>query len=329
MQEVIMLVGPQASGKTGISKTYIDRGYRHVSRDLVSGKVMDLLPAVGRCLAKGESVVLDNTFPTNGMRQPFIDLAKQHGVPVKCVLMDIKIEDCQINALHRMWDRYECVFRTANEIADHPQAKNDPNIFPPAVLFLYRKQFEKPTMAEGYAKIEKIKFKRNPLGTAFCNKAVIFDYDGTLRFTNGGNGKYPCQPSEVSVIPGRGKVMQYYRDQGYLLLGASNQSGVSKGVLSREQAKACFDETHKQLGVTVDELQYCPHLPPGDSCYCVKPQSGMGVYFIRKYFLDPDQCIYVGDQTKDRTWANRLGFEHFNHVQFFEEGLKNAAANTA
>ena len=316
--EVVMVVGPQASGKTTISQDLMKQGYVHVNRDAKGGTIPDLIPLMIAELSKGHNVVLDNTFPTPEVRHLFIDACGVRKVPIRCVIMDCKIEDAQINALHRMWDRYGQVFMTAAEIKAHSKAKNDPNIFPPVVLFRYRKEYKAPTTGEGFAKVEKIKFKRKPLPKEFVNKALILDYDGTLRETQGGNGKYPCQPSEVRVFPPCGRAMLAHRKQGYILLGCSNQSGISKGDVTQAAVEACFKETHHQLGVVVDELKYCPHRPPGDSCYCVKPQSGLGVYFIRKHNLDPAQCIMVGDQTKDRTWADRLGFQYIDHADFFK-----------
>jgi HAD superfamily hydrolase (TIGR01662 family) len=93
--------------------------------------------------------------------------------------------------------------------------------------------------------------------------------------------------------------------EGYLLLGASNQSGVAKGQLTAADAEACFAETAKQLGVEFTEVKYCPHKVPPIGCYCRKPGPGMGVELIVKYKLDPKQCIFVGDQTTDKSFAEK------------------------
>ena len=317
-QEVVMVVGCQASGKTSLGEELKKQGYVHVNRDAEGGTIPDLVPLMIAELSKGNNVVLDNTFPTPEVRKLFLDACKTKKVPIRCVVMDCKIEDAQINALHRMWDRYGQVFMTAAEIKSHAKAKKDSNIFPPVVLFRYRKEYKAPTTGEGFEKVEKIKFQRRPLPDVFSNKAVIFDYDGTLRETVGGNGKYPRKAGEVRVFPECGRVMLAHRNRGYILLGCSNQSGISKGDVTQAEVDICFNETHHQLGVTVDELKYCPHRPPGDSCYCVKPQSGLGVYFIRKHCLNPAECIMVGDQTKDKTWATRLGFQYVDHKDFFQ-----------
>ena len=149
------------------------------------------------------------------------------------------------------------------------------------------------------------------------NKAVIFDYDQTLRDVPAGSPyQYPVKPSDVIVLPNRYKTILDYKNRGYRLLGASNQSGVSKGILSHENACLCFAETNNQLHMDIDYM-FCPHsVPP--TCYCRKPQSGIGVYFIEKYKLNPSECIFVGDQTTDKTFAQRLGFQYVDQLDFFK-----------
>ena len=116
----------------------------------------------------------------------------------------------------------------------------------------------------------------------------------------------------------RGARILDYEKRGYLLLGASNQSGIAKGTLTAADAEACFVETLSQLGVKFGEVKYCPHKVPPISCYCRKPGPGMGVELIVKYKLDPRQCIYVGDLGTDKSFAERCGFTFAEHNEFFK-----------
>ena len=313
MSEVVMVIGLPASGKGTLSQGYIDQGYIHLNRDKEGGSVIDLLPKMKAAMKAGENVVLDNLLWTAERREPFIDAATQAGIPIRCEWMATSKEDCQINALHRMWDRYGQVFLTAADFSD--KAKKDPNIFPIAVLFKYGKEFENPTTGEGFAKVAKVKFKRSAphWDIKGDGSAIIFDYDDTLRYSQG-DKPWPEDPSEVDLMEGRKKLIKKLAKDN-LLLGASNQSAIAKG-LSDEVAQACFDRTHELLGVKF-EYMYCPHKVPPVNCYCRKPQSGMGVYFVRKYGLDPAKCTYVGDQTTDKTFAKRMGFKFVHEKDFF------------
>lgn len=313
--EVIMVVGPQASGKTTVTQPLRAQGYMHVSRDVSGGKISDLLHPFEGFLKDGANIVLDNTFPKATARKPFIELAKRYKATIRCVIMATPIEECQINALRRMWQRYGQVFYTANDIKEHPKAKNDPNIFPVVVLFRYKKEYEKPTTDEGFDRIETQKFVRLPWGDGYSNKALLLDYDSTLRETKSG-AKWPTNTVDIEIMPNRTPVLQRYVKDGYLLLGVSNQSAIAKRQFTIEEAQAMFDHTNKLLGVQVTEVAFCPHgVPP--SCYCRKPQSGMGVHLIERHQLDPNQCIMVGDATTDKTFAKRLGIQYADQGDFF------------
>jgi len=67
-------------------------------------------------------------------------------------------------------------------------------------MYRYRKEFQEPAAAEGFDTVESVKFQRT-FPKAWVNKALILDYDGTLREHTGG-GKYPTKPGQVKVLPG-------------------------------------------------------------------------------------------------------------------------------
>lgn len=309
-----MVMGPPAGCK-GTLAADLAKDHIILNRDKAGGKVIDLLPKMEQAIKQGKSVLLDNLFPNPEARKPFIDLARSLGVPIHAHLMDTKIEDATINALWRMVDRHQKVFLTPEDIKNDPKAKESPNIFPIAVLFKYKKEAKPPQTGEGFSTIKKHKFVRRPLGDQYSNSAYIFDYDDTLRHSTG-ELDFPTKPSEVSLLPKRKEKMQELANAGNILLGVSNQSGIARKQLTEDNAKACFDQTNKLLGVDI-EYHYCPHnVPP--SCYCRKPQSGIGVWLIYKHKLDPSKVIFVGDQTTDKTWAERLGFKYVEANEFFK-----------
>lgn len=315
---VLLIMGFPASGKSTITADLAAQGYTVLNRDTEGGHMRGILQKFQESLVGGARVVLDNTFCTETDRRPFIEAARDAGVQIECRWMTTSAEDAQINALHRMWDRYGRVFFDAADLKAHPVANKDPNMFPAAAIFSYRKRFEKPTVEEGFSKVERVPFTRRPFqGT---QKALILDYDGTLRrdaMEVGGQYHYPVKPSEVQVLPNREAVLQRYKDQGYLLLGASTQSGIAKGHLTSDDALACFRETNRQLGHDVSHA-HCKHGSFPVSCYCRKPQSGLGVYLIRLYNLNPSECIMVGDLSTDRSFAARLGFQFVDADEFFK-----------
>lgn len=311
MSKVTMVVGFPASGKSTVTKELRKSGAMPLNRDTVGGTIAGLLPLMEALIKDGKDVILDNTFPTVEVRKPFIELAKKFGADISCSLMSTSIEDAQFNVVQRAIGLIG-QFPTPEAIK---KAKHT-NIFPPTVLFKYKKEFQKPTVEEGFSKVETVKFvrKHNP---EFTNKALIVDYDGTLRECIGGNGKFPVSKDQIEIKPNRTKILQSYKDKGYLLLGVSNQSGIAKGELSEQTAQELFDYTNQQLGIDI-EYRFCPHQSAPISCYCRKPMNGVGVEFIMKHKLDAKQCIMVGDMTTDKTFASRCGFQYVDQAEFFK-----------
>ncbi len=306
-----MVMGFPASGKSTLTKKLVEKGAVSLNRDVEGGTIASLLPKMEALLNSGKDIVLDNLFPTVEVRKPFIELAQKHGTTINCALMSTSIEDAQFNVVQRAINLIG-KFPSPEEIK---KAKHT-NIFPPAVLFKYKKDFQKPTIEEGFSKVETHKFVRmdNP---EFTNKALILDYDGTLRECIGGNEKFPVSKDQIEIKPGRTKVLQAYKDKGYLLLGISNQSGIAKGELTEQTAVELFDHTNKGLGIDI-EYKFCPHQSAPISCYCRKPQTGLIVYFMLKHKLSLKDCYFVGDMTSDKTCATRAGIQYVDQAEFFK-----------
>ena len=311
MSKVTMVVGPPASGKSTVTKELRKNGAMPLNRDTVGGTIAGLIPLMESLIKDGKDVILDNTFPTIEVRKPFIDTAKRLGADIDCVLMSSTIEDSQFNFVQRAIDLIG-EFPTPEAIK---KAKHT-NIFPPTVLFKYKKEFQKPTIEEGFGKIDVHKFVRK-INPEFTNKALIVDYDGTLRECIGGNEKFPVSKDQIEIKPNRTKVLQAYKDKGYRLLGCSNQSGIHKGEVSDEAVKELFEYTNQQLGIDI-EYRYCPHQSAPISCYCRKPMPGVFVEFMLKYKLNPKECIFVGDMTTDETFAKRAGIQYVDQAEFFK-----------
>lgn len=305
------MLGYPASGKSSWTAANLP-SHRRVNRDTEGGSVDALLPKVEAALDEGHPVALDNTYAKAEHRRPVLDLARKRGVPVRCVWLDTSIEDAQVNAVARMVQRHGSLL---SEDALKKVSKKDPNTFPPAVLFHYRKSFEEPTEAEGFSKVERVRFQRSAWPAEHSNRALLLDYDGTLRKTLSGE-KYPTKPDDIALLPGRAAVLERYVREGWKLLGVSNQSGVSKGALSHDDARACFARTNQLLGLDI-EVSYCPHNPAPIACWCRKPMPGMAVDFIVRHKLDPKASLVVGDMTSDKTFAARAGIPFVDAERFF------------
>jgi HAD superfamily hydrolase (TIGR01662 family) len=310
IKELVIVMGYNAAGKSTYVEQFTLRGYHRLNRDLEGGSLDDLATKADHLLKGGvNTIVLDNTYATVKSRESIVKVAKANGVPIRVLWLTTSFEDAQLNACLRM------VQRTGKLLQPEDFKKlNDPNLFPPVALFHYRKEFQKPTTKEGFDKVQEVPFQRQ-WPAEYKNKAIIVDYDGTLRLSTG-QQKFPIELSDIKMLPNRAEVLKAWQKKGYLLLGASNQSGIAKGV-PEAKIVACFEETNKNLGLTIHYL-YCKHRIPPVSCYCRKPHPGMGAFFIETYKLNPAECIMVGDMTTDETFAERCGFQYQHESKFFK-----------
>ena len=140
-------------------------------------------------------------------------------------------------------------------------------------------------------------------------RLVIFDADGTLRWTTVEGQPCPNDESEWRLMPNvreRLRVLDF-GPHGLKLGVASNQGGVAVGYLSADMArKLLVDTVDAALGfVPPDaaiELCICH---PQRACDRRKPSSGMLRRIMDRFAIPPDATLFVGDLDVDRDAARR------------------------
>lgn len=81
-KEMVLMVGAPGSGKSTFCVNHLPK-YVRVNRDTLKTKEK-CYKVADEALGQGKSVVIDNTNPKKEDRRYFIDLAKKHGVKVRC-----------------------------------------------------------------------------------------------------------------------------------------------------------------------------------------------------------------------------------------------------
>lgn len=160
----------------------------------------------------------------------------------------------------------------------------------------------------------KNNFKIKKFNNELKNKALILDYDQTLRFSVG-EQDWPEKIDDIKIFPNRKEKIQEYLKLNYLILGASNQSVVSRG-LDKKKCIECFNHTNNLLECDIDYI-FCPHSRDEIECFCRKPLPGIGAILTVKYHLDPSQCIMIGDKPSDEEFAKNCGFQYQHPTDFF------------
>ncbi len=137
--------------------------------------------------------------------------------------------------------------------------------------------------------------------------AVFTDRDGTLIEDTGFVG----HRSQVQLLPGAGEGLGRLNRAGILAVLVTNQSGIARGLFSRED----FDATQQELagllganGAHLDGVYMCPHHPDFDGpCECRKPGLALYQQAARDLSIDLARSFYVGDRWRDVAMTEKLG----------------------
>lgn len=312
-ERAVLLMGPPAAGKTSRVDAYVARGYRRLNRDTVGGSIADLHREMARLADEDErAFVLDNTYPTREARRSALEIADRFGLQTLGIHLDVPVGEALMNACFRMMERHGRIL-SPNEIQS--LSKHDPNMLPPAAIYHFYNQWQAPTLAEGFDRLETVAFIRRKSADQ-VQRALLLDIDGTLRKTRSG-APFPHEPDDVEILPGRKELLDRYADDGWKLLGISNQSGIGKGQVTDEQVRRCFERTEELLGHDLDIL-YSPHPATSAGVWSRKPMPGMVVEHIVRHRLDRDRCLVVGDLDSDRELAELCGIEFRWADEFFD-----------
>jgi len=157
-------------------------------------------------------------------------------------------------------------------------------------------------------------------------KAVFFDRDGTLcRDAGYLNSRKDFMPFEdISTV-------LRLKEQGFRLIGISNQSGIARGTVNEDFVKEINSLFLTDLGF--DGFYYCPH-HPDEHCSCRKPEPGMLFRARTQHKTDFSQSYMVGDKESDMLLAKAVGAKgvyvttgenkESSHADFMAGSLKEA-----
>ncbi|KAK0705763.1 polynucleotide kinase 3 phosphatase-domain-containing protein [Apiosordaria backusii] len=144
-KEVVLFVGPPGAGKsTFFWKELKPLGYERVNQDLLKSKDK-CLKAAAEWLKEGESVVIDNTNADPDTRAQWIDLAKKHKVPIRCVWFKTPLHLCEHNSAVRALNK-----------SLNPE---DRQLLPQLAFNGFKSRFKEPKDKEGFDEIVDLEFK--------------------------------------------------------------------------------------------------------------------------------------------------------------------------
>jgi D-glycero-D-manno-heptose 1,7-bisphosphate phosphatase len=130
---------------------------------------------------------------------------------------------------------------------------------------------------------------------------VLFDRDGTLIE----DVPYCADAHRVRPVRHARPALALLRAAGVPVGVVTNQSGIARGLLTREQASAVNERVERLLG-PFEVWRMCPH-GPDEGCPCRKPRPGMVLTAAAALGVPADRVAVIGDIGADVDAAAAAG----------------------
>ena len=124
--------------------------------------------------------------------------------------------------------------------------------------------------------------------------AVFLDRDGTLIE----EVNYLSRIGDLRLFPFTYDAVKRLKDNGFLVIVVTNQSGIGRGIFDEASMHAIHDQIQNELSGMIDAFYFCPHLPC-DGCVCRKPNTGMIEAAMVGFNIDLEKSWMVGDKNID------------------------------
>ena len=139
------------------------------------------------------------------------------------------------------------------------------------------------------------------------DKVLFLDRDGVV---NHDPGDYTCSVEDFQFVEGIISFLKGVSEQGYRIIGITNQGGIAKGRYSIDDfldIDRYMTSTFRENGIHYLETFFCPHHHEFGKCICRKPESGMLEKAMAIYGLQPQNCLMIGDSQRDIDAASKVG----------------------
>lgn len=136
---------------------------------------------------------------------------------------------------------------------------------------------------------------------------MFLDRDGTIIE----DVAYLRDPDQARLLPGAAGAIRRLNERGFLAIVVTNQSGIARGLLSRndyQMTERRVDELLGAAGARLDAHYFCPHLPElTGPCDCRKPGALLYRQAGEQFDIDLHESWFVGDRVRDVLPAQAFG----------------------
>ncbi|HTQ74875.1 MAG TPA: D-glycero-beta-D-manno-heptose 1,7-bisphosphate 7-phosphatase [Burkholderiales bacterium] len=137
-------------------------------------------------------------------------------------------------------------------------------------------------------------------------KLVVLDRDGVINYDS---EDFIKTPDEWRPIPGSLEAIARLTQSGWRVVVATNQSGISRGLLDMATLNAIHAKMHRavsQAGGRIEAVFYCPDTDESRSP-CRKPNPGMFHAIADRFNASLADAPCVGDSLRDLQAAAAVG----------------------
>lgn len=137
-------------------------------------------------------------------------------------------------------------------------------------------------------------------------RLVILDRDGVI---NQDSDAFIKTAQEWLPLPGSIDAISRLARGGFEVAVASNQSGLGRGLFSRQQLHAMHRKLRRTVAASngrLGKIVVCPHAP-GAGCDCRKPSPGLLLRLGRLYNTSLRGVPVIGDSLRDLQAAIAVG----------------------
>ncbi|MCR9253405.1 MAG: HAD-IIIA family hydrolase [bacterium] len=138
------------------------------------------------------------------------------------------------------------------------------------------------------------------------NKCIFLDRDGVI---NKDFVDYAYSLDKFFILDGVEEGLKNLKDAGYLLVIITNQSGIAKGIYTREDMQVCHDYLQDRVGGIIDGIYYSPYHQTITESLSRKPGTLMFEKAISKFNVDVNQSWMIGDKKRDLVPAIKMGLK--------------------
>ncbi len=140
-------------------------------------------------------------------------------------------------------------------------------------------------------------------------KALFLDRDGVINIEK----NYLYKKEDFEFIDGVFELCRFFQKQGFLIFVVTNQSGIARGFYTQEdflKLTAWMEKEFEKNGVHIEKTYFCPHHPDITGvCACRKPQPGMLLQAAKKFDVDLENSVLIGDKQRDIEAAYNAGLK--------------------